>query len=149
MLVSLLVIVSAIIYFGLKSVSVTFNSNDSASEWREIEIKNEKFRLEVADSDVSRQQGLSGRDDLPSNQGMLFIFDKPARYGFWMKGMKFPLDIIWLNKGEVIYIVENAPPDNNYKPMVYNPTAEADLVIELRAGEVSRLGLKIGDILSF
>ena len=149
----LLLIIVVGFYFKAKFFllpSMEAPRNESAFRgYRELKIKDRVFKLEVADSEAKRTSGLSGRDSLPADQGMLFVFEKSARYGFWMKDMKFPIDIIWFNRGRVVYIVENAPPDNSYQPAVYNPTFDADSALELRAGEVRRLGIKTGDILSW
>jgi uncharacterized membrane protein (UPF0127 family) len=70
-----------------------------------------RLSVEVADTPAERGRGLSGREMLPENSGMLFVFDTPGRYGFWMYGMKFPLDIIWIDERlRVVYFVENAQP---------------------------------------
>jgi uncharacterized membrane protein (UPF0127 family) len=70
-----------------------------------------RLSVEVADTPAERGRGLSGREMLPENSGMLFVFDTPGRYGFWMYGMKFPLDIIWIDESlRVVYFVENAQP---------------------------------------
>jgi uncharacterized membrane protein (UPF0127 family) len=67
-----------------------------------------RLSVEVADTPAERGRGLSGREMLPENSGMLFVFDTPGRYGFWMYGMKFPLDIIWIDERlRVVYFVEN------------------------------------------
>src|SRR4051812_34888171 len=61
------------------------------------QINETKFNLLVAKSETERQKGLSGRKSLSQNQGMIFIFDHPDKYGFWMKDMLFPIDIIYIN----------------------------------------------------
>ncbi len=77
---------------------------------------------------------------------MLFVFDKPGRYGFWMYGMKFPLDIIWIEESlRIVHIVENAQPCSNICE-TYEPPAEALYVIEVNAGFVEKYGLKVGDV---
>ena len=68
------------------------------------------LRLEVADTDASRTLGLSGRDSLDSGAGMLFTFDAPGIYPFWMKDMKFPLDMVWIDSGKVVDVVTLRPP---------------------------------------
>ena len=58
--------------------------------------------VEVADTQASRELGLSGREKMGDDEGILFVFDTPGRYGFWMKDMQFPLDIIWINQNGVV-----------------------------------------------
>ena len=67
-------------------------------------------RVEIRDDTNGRNLGLSGRSSLAENEGMLFIFDTPAVYEFWMKDMNFPLDFIWINNGLVVDLSEHIPP---------------------------------------
>lgn len=60
-----------------------------------VEVKGQTFKVAIADTDEKRTKGLSGRDNLAQDQGMLFLFDKPGNYPFWMKDMRFPIDIIF------------------------------------------------------
>jgi hypothetical protein len=69
------------------------------------------FKVEIADTPEKRRAGLMHRVSLPENQGMLFVFEKPGIYGFWMKNTLIPLDIIWLDENfKVVYIKENVQP---------------------------------------
>ncbi len=99
--------------------------------------------VEVADTKSSRELGLSGRTKMNDNDGLLFIFDHPGRYGFWMKDMLFPLDIIWINQnGVVVEIERNAQPEDY--PKTYINKSDASYVLELNAGIAEKLGLFIG-----
>jgi hypothetical protein len=79
---------------------------------------------------------------------MYFIFDKPGNYGFWMKDMKFPIDIIWISGDEVVGIDENAEPEPG-EPLsdlkIYYPPREIDRVLEVNAGAAEKYNLKVGD----
>jgi len=105
-----------------------------------------KINAEVADTPRAREVGLMFRDSLPSGGGMLFVFEKPAPYLFWMKNCKFPIDIIWFNEQkEVIFISEKTPPCKadpcpNYGPLDKN----ALYVIEVASGFVEKEKLKLG-----
>jgi uncharacterized membrane protein (UPF0127 family) len=82
--------------------------------------------------------------DTPAERGR--VFDTPGRYGFWMYGMKFPLDIIWIDERlRVVYFVENAQPCVNICE-TYEPPADALYVLEVNAGFVKKYGLKVGDV---
>lgn len=94
------------------------------------------WKLEIAHTDALRSRGLGGRDNLSQGNGMLFLFKNPDRYGFWMQGMKFPLDMIFLRQGEVIHIERGIQPGDN---KVVIPPAVVDQVLELNAGEAARL----------
>lgn len=114
----------------------------------EIKIGENVFAVEVASTTISRARGLSGRDGLGENKGMFFIFDGLDSYGFWMKDMKFPIDIIWIKNDRVVGVTENAAPEpgvplRNLK--IYSPPEPVDRVLEVPAGTVKRRGIKVGD----
>lgn len=97
-----------------------------------------EYALEIADSDDERSLGLGERDSLCGSCAMLFTFDRPGRYAFWMKGMRFPIDIVWLSGDEVVHVERNIPADSR---AIYAPAASADRVLELNAGEAEELSL--------
>jgi uncharacterized membrane protein (UPF0127 family) len=110
-----------------------------------VELSGHQFEAEVADSVVERTRGLSGRDDLAANAGLLFVFDKDGRYCFWMKDMKFSIDIIWLDKdGKVVHKVPHASPDTY--PQEFCPPQEARYAFEVNAGTTDRLSVSNGDV---
>ena len=98
------------------------------------------WKLEIAHTDELRALGLGERDGLPKNKGMLFLFDSPRAYGFWMKGMRFPIDIVFIFRGEVVFIERGIQPDD---PKIVIPPRPVDQVLELNAGQGSELS--IGD----
>jgi uncharacterized membrane protein (UPF0127 family) len=106
--------------------------------------------VELADTPDDQRRGLSGRDSMPPDHGMLFIFDQEAAWGFWMKDMKFSLDIIWFNSGkEVVFVEENLRPcDPQYCP-VYTPSMTALYVLEVNAGFVHSHNLAIEATFAF
>ena len=99
------------------------------------------FRLEVSDTAAERALGLGRRDALCPDCGMLFLFESPGEYGFWMKDMRFPIDIVWLSGDRVVHIERSVPADSEE---TYLPGTEADRVIELNAGQAA--GLEAGEI---
>jgi len=114
----------------------------------ETEIRRSIFNVEVADSEIEREKGLSGRETLPENEGMLFVFREPSITAFWTKGMRFPIDIIWIREGEIIGFIENAKPEPGTPDgslTVYIPPGEIDMALEVYAGTVSAKKLRVGD----
>ncbi|CAN5199841.1 hypothetical protein BH09PAT1_BH09PAT1_7920 [soil metagenome] len=108
----------------------------------------QKVTLDVADNEKSRETGLSGRSSLADNKGMLFLFDEPGIPTFWMKGMKFPIDIIFLNTDKVVTIFKNvpAPATTTETPNTYyQPTYPSNKVIELKAGAADKYNIHEGD----
>ncbi len=117
------------------------------SKKAEAKINNTTFTLDVADTIKKREQGLSGRKSLGEKQGMLFVFDAPTIPSFWMRDMKFPLDILFLNSNKIITIYENVQIlDKKTTPqgVFYQPTSPSDKVIELNAGSVKKYNIKVG-----
>lgn len=119
------------------------------------------YLVEVADTDATRQLGLGGRTTIgkmlpppvPSgveSQGMLFVFDNPGEYGFWMKDTLIPLDMIWISKdGTIVHIEKNVQPSSY--PTVYtnesskeNGSDGALYVLELNAGEAGKNNFQVG-----
>jgi uncharacterized membrane protein (UPF0127 family) len=102
--------------------------------------------VEVARTDEERARGLSGREALPPDHGMLFVYQVPTRPTIWMQGMRFPLDILWIKGGRVVDFVLGAnPPSRGEPPPIFVPRQEAEYVLEVPAGFVERLGVKRND----
>lgn len=97
-------------------------------------INNLPIQIELADTPEKRNLGLSGRENLPPRTGMLFTFDQPGKWGFWMKDMHFPIDIIWLDGNyRPIHAAESITPQSY--PKTFYPPAPATYVLEINAGE--------------
>ncbi len=112
-----------------------------------ISVGSESLRVEVADNDEERAQGLSGLDSLPESQGMLFDFRESAdhRPSFWMKGMKFDIDIIWIKDGRVVGVTKNLQPPLNtdYFPTYKAPT-DIDYALEVNADWADKTNTQVG-----
>ena len=105
---------------------------------------NLKIRIEVADTPEERVMGLSGRESLDENTGLLFIYGQPGIYGIWMKDMKFPIDVIWLDGNYLIAdIAKDVQPDSF--PKVFEPKVPAKYILEVNAGFTERNGIEVGD----
>lgn len=99
--------------------------------------------VEVVDTSKSKEEGLSGRASLPENQGMLFVFNKPGRYGWWAKDMLFSTDIIWIDEdGYIVEIERDVSPDSYPKSFIN--TLDASYVLEINAGVAKKYGLYLG-----
>ncbi len=87
----------------------------------------------LAKNKKSREKGLSHFSSLKKNQGMLFIFPNEEKHAFWMKEMKFPIDILWFDtKKSLCWVKENARPEDF--PNIYIPKCSAKYVLEVPAG---------------
>lgn len=123
------------------------NSQVKGLKISQIKIGSQTIKAEVADTQELRNKGLSGRESLCTDCGMVFIFESPGLYSFWMNEMNFDLDIIWLNDNKIVDIWPNAPApkNNNGQIASYMSKAMVDKVIELNAGFCAKNKVKIGD----
>lgn len=114
-----------------------------------VAIGNTTVQAEVVDTPETREKGLGGRSSISSERAMLFVFDSEDKWTIWMKGMKFPIDIVWLDsEKQVIHVAEHVQPDA--EPYVkYAPESPARYVLELQAGKVEQAGVKIGTQVGF
>ena len=107
-------------------------------------IGGKNFFLEIASNETSRELGLGQRNSLAESGGMIFIFQKLDKYGFWMKDTHFPLDIIWLNDKCVVVGKATMQPES--LPKVFLPDFPAMYAIELPLGATTNV--KESDTLS-
>ncbi|PID31097.1 hypothetical protein CSA80_03110 [Candidatus Saccharibacteria bacterium] len=113
-----------------------------------LTVGGQYYTLTVAANDEARSKGLGGRRDMARNEGMLFVFEREAVRCFWMKNMQFSIDIIWLNAAkQVVHVEPNLSPKTF--PKSFCPAKPAQYVVELRAGEAARSGVKNGQKLDF
>lgn len=91
------------------------------------------LQIEYARTPAERELGLGGRNHVPEGYGMLFVFPKDDRYGFWMKDTRVPLDIFWIDaKGHVVFIASDVA--TTTFPDVFYPPQPARYVLETAAG---------------
>jgi len=113
-----------------------------------VKIGDKQIKVEVADTPEKMKLGLGGRDKLAENEGMLFVYENKSPAVFWMKGMNFDLDIIWIADGKVIQIDNQVPAEpgadeNSLKR--YVSQQPVDYVIEVNAGFTQKNNIKVGD----
>jgi uncharacterized membrane protein (UPF0127 family) len=134
----------------LVSTFLFFYSRHQLDSLPHLKLGRQKIYLEVADSPDTKAQGLSGREGLAANEGMLFMFEKPSSYSFWMKGMKFNLDFVFINGNRVVAIAENVPyPQGCGAPQTVQAGVAFDKALEINQGEIERLGIQVGDMVEF
>lgn len=112
-----------------------------------ISFGEKKLIVEVADSDCKRMLGLSGRSSIRDEEGMLFDFENTGEHGFWMKGMQFPIDILWLDDNLKIVNIEKSLTPSTF-PKIYGKNFISKYVLEVRSGLVDEIGIKVGNIIS-
>lgn len=132
-------------YFNQKlflNLKQNIKENPIKIKKQKILIGNSLLTVEVADNDLKRLKGLSKRTALDKNKGMLFIFEKPGYYNFWMKDMNFSLDFIWVDNNKIIDLTKNV--SKNYKN-IFTAKNKFDKVIEVNAGFIKTNNIQIGD----
>lgn len=142
-IVILVIVLGAAFYFTRQYIQN--NPGGFFGRGNSITINEQKIDLLFAKTQEERETGLSGRESLGENQGMLFTFDRPGFYSFWMQDMKFPIDIIFINGDKVVTIYENVPPPAAGETLtIYKPEEPADKVLELNANKAQELKLQKG-----
>lgn len=115
-----------------------------------VMVHGEKMFVEIAKDAAAVQKGLSGRASLSKDRGMLFIFEQPARYRFWMPDMHFPIDIIWIEGGRVVDLDKSVSPEfDPLAPRFYSPERPVRYVLETNSGFAESAGIVAGDTISF
>ena len=103
-----------------------------------------KFRVEVVTNKADKNKGLSGRDSMPADAGMLFVLDPNDSRLFWMKGMNFPIDIVVIDRGmKVTEIFRDLQPCTQCP--IYSVSETAAYVLEINTGLAEKLGIAPGD----
>jgi uncharacterized membrane protein (UPF0127 family) len=133
--VSILVVITFFV-FGLNKHKVKNFDNVT------IKINDVFVHTLIANTAKSHRDGLSILEKMNSDEAMLFVFEKEDKHSFWMRNMKFPIDIVWLDKNKrVVYIKENAKPSDY--PELYTPDKKAMFVIEFVDGFVKENDIDI------
>lgn len=150
------VVITSIIFFLLAASKAPTKPKETTSSSQQtqdiynqvVTIGNKKIWAEIADTNETRQRGLSGRKNMPEDAGMLFVFEEADYYSFWMPYTYFPLDFVWIKGDNIVDLTENVPnhpgTDTDGLPR-YTSSQPADKILELNAGQVKSLGIKIGD----
>ena len=103
-----------------------------------------KFRVEVVTNKADKNKGLSGRDSMPADAGMLFVLGPDDSRLFWMKGMNFPIDIIAIDSGmRVTKIIRDLHPCTQCP--IYSVSETAAYALEINAGLAGKYGIAVGD----
>jgi uncharacterized membrane protein (UPF0127 family) len=113
-----------------------------------VELKGQRFEVEIADTEPARERGLMFRESMPADHGMLFLFDDDTVRTFWMKNCRMPLDILYFDeKYKLVSMQERVPACRSDPCLVYPSEGAAKFVLELNSGTADKLGVKPGDAL--
>jgi len=133
---------------GAPATAANPTTATKASDLATVTVGDSSFTVELAATPEERSQGLSGRPNLAAGTGMLFVFQQEGSYAFWMKDMRFPLDMVWIDaQCLVVDITRNAPPPEPEQALsdlpTFGPSVPVVYVLEINAGE-SEAGIRPG-----
>ncbi len=118
-----------------------------------IKIDDQVLQVQIADTQPGRVRGLMFQEQLPYDQGMFFVFEKPGTHSLWMLNMQFPLDMIWFDSdGKIVHIEKNVPPCKSALETAtctgVNPgTNQALYILEVTSGFVDEFGITENSVL--
>lgn len=145
-------IIAVLIIIGIIVLTIKYNPFAGLfKKTAKVEIGTHQFTTEVAKSEAEKEIGLSQKASLADDRGMLFVFETPGIYSFWMKKMQFPIDILFIKDNKIITIFKQVTPPpsdsdiTDDKLPIYTPQAEIDTVLEINSGLVDKYGIKQGD----
>ncbi len=110
-----------------------------------VTIRGQRLAVEVAETRARQARGLGGRDALAWDRGMLFVYDQPGFYAFWMKDMRFDIDIVWIRDDRIVEISARVPHSPDGPGPTVRPRQLVNRVLELPAGDAQAWGWRIGD----
>jgi len=110
-----------------------------------VTINNHQFKVRIAQTTEELMKGLGGVEGLNADEGMLFIFPNAQQHKFWMDGMLFDLDFIWIRDGRVVDLTQNVSSSPERKFDIISPREPVNYVLEVPAGTIEREALMIGD----
>ena len=132
-------------FFLIKNNS---SKNVEVNQIHFVKIAGKILKVDLALTSEEQERGLSGRNELKEDEGMLFVFDYINKHPFWMKDMNFAIDIIWIGENlQVVYIKKNAQPESY--PETFIPPQDAEYVLEVLASFSEKNNLRVGDEVEF
>lgn len=150
--IALMIILFGSLYFFNptgKSPSIDLPFLPQKTRISDLEINGTILKVEIADTESKRNKGLSNRESMATDSGMLFVFPKLDKYVFWMKEVKIALDFIWIKDNTVVDLLPNIQPpkmgEKDENLPVYSSKMEFNKVLEVNAGVINQLNIKVGD----
>lgn len=149
----LLTVTVAICLFGLISQDKSYAMNSNITfEYADLLITDQNGKLTELQAEVAldirqRMLGLSNRNDLPEDSGMIFLFPQEQHISMWMQNTLIPLDMAFINKdGIITEIITNAPPKSD---IIFTSSQPTTAVLEIKGGYAEKYGINIGDHISW
>jgi uncharacterized protein len=139
----------------LAAVLVSHKDSSSSSKCgpyrsdKVLKVGTQQINAEVASTPQQQAKGLGGRPCIEANQAMLFLFNKPNYYAFWMKDMHFPIDIVWISSDHKTVGLERSVEPSTYPDHFTNKDKPAQYVLEIQANRSKTLGIDLGTAVNF
>lgn len=130
---------------GIARSQSDFETTEATKQIQRVAINGKQWAVETVSEPKEMLLGLSGRVSLPAGQGMFFVFNDLAERTFWMKDMRFPLDIVWIRNDEVVGVSYDAMPEGPEPRNFYYSKLPVNRVLEINNGEAMKFNIKIGD----
>jgi uncharacterized protein len=131
-------------FLGLGCVALVIWLSQLSASVSQVTLKGRVFSVEIADTKLARERGLSERESLDPDWGMLFVYEQPEQSCFWMKDTEIPLDILWFDDQlKLVDVKERVLPESY--PAQFCSENAALYVLELNAGMARALQLQSGD----
>jgi uncharacterized membrane protein (UPF0127 family) len=121
-----------------------FDCKEVYRQDKQLIVKERQLLAQEVSGPEEVARGLGGRKCMQENQAMLFSFSKSGNHCFWMKGMKFNLDMIWLNERKEIVTIQSKVTPESY-PQTFCPSEPSLYVVEVNEGFAGRLKLQVGE----
>ncbi len=132
----------ALALLGLTGGAQAREVSKYGNPWLWVTVGQVTIKAEAVDTPARLYQGLSNRRALPMGQGMLFFMPGKEVQKFCMRGMRFPLDFIWITAGRVAGLTRNVPATF---PGDLTSPAPVEYVLEVPGGFAGKYGVKVGD----
>jgi uncharacterized membrane protein (UPF0127 family) len=131
------------------TLNVALSPSPAAEVAKAVLFGDRTIPVEIADTEESRRQGLSGRPSLAPDTGLVLWWDEPEQVGIWMPDMRFAIDVIFVRDNRVVAVYADAKPcpPSGYCP-TFGPDTPVDYVLEVPTGSAARWGLKAGDAIT-
>jgi len=139
-----------LIFMLILFLLIVFWNSVLSKKRAEVCFNDNCFNVEIAENRIKAYIGLMFRRNLEENGGMLFVFNEPENYYFWMKNVKMPLDIIFMDENKkVAHLNKNAQPCQQKECPNISADQPVKYVLEINAGQAEKSNIKNGDQLVF
>lgn len=152
-LITTVIIVAAVAVLSLIVMQITKPPDFSDDARVGVRIDQAKLRAGVAVTPEKLAKGLAGTEPLSDDRGLLLVYEEPAVPTIWMKGVSFPIDLVWISGDTVTQVTHAVPaakpgvPDDELPR--YRPDGPVDKVLETSAGWAKQHSIQPGDVVRF